>query len=333
MVQGVRPPSHPSPHLGAPTITHIHATYDFSIQFMIQGGDITHGGDGTGGRSIYGETFAGEYPSPVHSLYLYPPIPCPALSLDLAHGQYKGKQGGDIIVSDSFLFPLSVPDESFRLHHDRPGLLSMANRGPNTNSSQVMSSIFLTLPSPTLSCPRIGPRRHIHLDIYPFLCLFRLFTFSFSSQLDQQPGATERMLSSVSFRITRPSPEFFRSFPLSTFNSLFIQSRTRFTLIIPNLILGHPYIRRSRRRTPTRSPNSNIRFESHLTKAFSGYRHRPVWNSLIKDSRFSHTLCGQHQSPQNQWEFRPVCVQIYMYHNLPSLAFCFYSLCLIVVVH
>lgn len=98
---------------------------------MLQGGDFTRH-DGTGGRSIFGDRF---------------------------NGAYRGLWQGFLYLGSSLIRSV---DENFKLKHDKPGLLSMANSGPNMNGSQVCFGIGWFMCPETLNERRIGGALVLH---------------------------------------------------------------------------------------------------------------------------------------------------------------------------
>lgn len=95
--------------------------------FMMVSGDIVNG-DGTGGKSIYGDTFADE----VHFVSLTLPQCLNALDAqaNLCIAAFDSRFGAVVFLSFARFW------QSFELSHVGAGILTMVNNGPDTNSSQ-----------------------------------------------------------------------------------------------------------------------------------------------------------------------------------------------------
>ncbi|KAH9006354.1 allergen [Lactarius hatsudake] len=95
-------------------------------------------------------------------------------------------QGGDITSRDGTggrsTFGDSFQDENLRTLHDKPGLLSMANRGPGTNTSQY----FIT----TAAAPWCDGKNVVFGEVVDGLAIVERIQSYASSDILRRPSAT-----------------------------------------------------------------------------------------------------------------------------------------------
>jgi len=95
-------------------------------------------------------------------------------------------QGGDITARDGTggrsAFGQPFADENFVVRHDRPGLISMANRGPGTNLSQY----FVT----TVAAPWCDGKNVVFGEVVEGLDVVRRIQGYASSDILRRPSAT-----------------------------------------------------------------------------------------------------------------------------------------------